>query len=100
VLAAGDLTLDPARRRVSRGGVVLHLTPKEYGLLEFLLHRRGDVVTKAQILDAVWDPAFDGDPNIVEVYVRYLRRKIDLPFGRRAIETVRGAGYRLAEDGG
>jgi DNA-binding response OmpR family regulator len=100
VLAAGDLTLDPARRRVSRGGVVLHLTPREYGMLEFLMHRRGDVVTKGQILDAVWDPAFDGDPNIVEVYIRYLRRKIDLPFGRRAIETVRGAGYRLAEDGG
>ncbi|WP_460458151.1 response regulator transcription factor [Angustibacter peucedani] len=100
VLAAGDLTLDPARRRVERGGSVLHLTPKEYGLLEFLMHRRGDVVTKGQILDAVWDPAFDGDPNIVEVYIRYLRRKIDVPFGRKAIETVRGAGYRLEEDGG
>jgi two-component system OmpR family response regulator len=100
VMAAGDLTIDPARRRVQRGETVLQLTPREYGLLEFLLHHRGDVVTKAQILDAVWDPAFEGDPNIVEVYVRYLRRKIDLPFGRHAIETVRGMGYRLAADGG
>ncbi len=100
VLAAGDLTLDPARRRVEREGTVVRLTPREYGLLEFLMHRRGDVVTKAQILDAVWDPAFEGDPNIVEVYIRYLRRKIDVPFGRHAIETVRGMGYRVAEDGG
>jgi DNA-binding response OmpR family regulator len=100
VLAAGDLTLDPARRRVQRGDSVLSLTPREFGLLEFLMHHRGDVVTKGQILDAVWDPAFDGEPNIVEVYIRYLRRKIDLPFGRHAIETARGQGYRLATDGG
>jgi two-component system OmpR family response regulator len=100
VLSAGDLTLDPARRRVERGGNLVSLTPREYGLLEYLMHRRGDVVTKAQILDAVWDPAFDGDPNIVEVYVSYLRRKVDTPFGRHAIETIRGMGYRIAEDGG
>jgi DNA-binding response OmpR family regulator len=100
VMAAGDLSIDPTRRRVQRGDTVLQLTPREYGLLEFLLHHRGDVVTKGQILDAVWDPAFEGDPNIVEVYVRYLRRKIDLPFGRHAIQTVRGMGYRLAADGG
>jgi two-component system OmpR family response regulator len=100
VLAAGDLTLDPARRRVQRGHTVLSLTPREFGLLEFLMHNRGDVVTKSQILDAVWDPAFDGEPNLVEVYIRYLRRKIDLPFGRHAIETARGQGYRLAIDGG
>jgi two-component system OmpR family response regulator len=100
VLSAGDLTLDPARRRVERGGHLVSLTPREYGLLEYLMHRRGDVVTKAQILDAVWDPAFDGDPNIVEVYVSYLRRKVDAPFGRHAIETIRGMGYRIAEDGG
>ena len=100
VLAAGDLTLDPARRRVQRGETLLTLTPREFGLLEFLMHHPGDVVTKGQILDAVWDPAFDGEPNIVEVYIRYLRRKIDLPFGRRAIETARGQGYRLAPDGG
>ncbi len=100
VLAAGDLTLDPARRRVQRGETLLTLTPREFGLLEFLMHHAGDVVTKGQILDAVWDPAFDGEPNIVEVYIRYLRRKIDVPFGRRAIETARGQGYRLAPDGG
>jgi DNA-binding response OmpR family regulator len=100
VLAAGDLTLDPSRRRVQRGEQVLDLTPREFGLLQYLMHHRGDVVTKSQILDAVWDPAFEGDANIVEVYVRYLRRKIDVPFGRHAIETARGVGYRLAADGG
>jgi DNA-binding response OmpR family regulator len=100
IMAAGDLTLDPARRRVQRGETVLQLTPREYGLLEYLMRHRGDVVTKAQILEAVWDPAFEGDPNIVEVYIRYLRRKIDLPFGRHAIETARGMGYRIAADGG
>ena len=100
VLAAGDLELDPARRTVARGGTPITLTSREFGLLEHLMRRRGDVVTKAQILDAVWDAAYDGDHNIVEVYVGYLRRKIDAPFGRRAIETLRGTGYRLAADGG
>jgi DNA-binding response OmpR family regulator len=100
VLAAGDLTLDPARRRVQRGENVLELTPREFALLEYLLQHVGDVVTKPQILDGVWDPAFEGDPNIIEVYVRYLRRKVDLPFGRAAIQTVRGMGYRLDPDGG
>jgi DNA-binding response OmpR family regulator len=100
VMAAGDLTLDSARRRVKRGDTPVQLTPREYGLLELLMHHRGDVVAKREILDAVWDPAFHGDPNIVEVYIRYLRRKIDMPFGRHAIETVRGMGYRIAEDGG
>jgi two-component system OmpR family response regulator len=100
VMAAGDLTLDSARRRVQRGDTPVQLTPREYGLLELLMHHRGDVVAKREILDAVWDPAFHGDPNIVEVYIRYLRRKIDMPFGRHAIETVRGMGYRIAEDGG
>ncbi len=99
VLAAGDLTLDPARRRVQRGEVGIDLTPKEFSLLEFLLHRRGEVVTKSEILENVWDPAFDGDVNIVEVYVGYLRRKIDVPYQRRSIETIRGVGYRLASDG-
>jgi two-component system OmpR family response regulator len=100
VLAAGDLTLDPARHRARRGDVALSLTPREFGLLEFLMTRRGDVVTKAEILDAVWDPAFEGDDNVVEVYVRYLRRKVDAPFGRTAIRTERGVGYRLDADGG
>jgi two-component system OmpR family response regulator len=100
VMAAGDLTLDPARRRAQRGDSVLALTPREFSLLEFLFQHRGDVVTKSQILDAVWDPAFEGEPNIIEVYVRYLRRKIDIPFDRNAIQTVRGMGYRLDPDGG
>jgi two-component system OmpR family response regulator len=96
LLTAADLTLDPARRRVERGGVAVALTPREYGLLEFLLRHRDDVVSKAQILEAVWDVHYEGDPNIVEVYVGYLRRKIDVPFGRCSIETVRGMGYRLS----
>lgn len=100
VLTCGDLTLDPVRRRVEREGKEISLTPREYGLLEFLMRHKGDVVTKGEILEGVWDPAFDGDPNVVEVYVRYLRRKIDAPFGRRAIETVRGMGYRLSTTGG
>lgn len=100
VLEAGDLRLDPASRRVSRGDVEIALTSRELSMLEFLLRRRDEVVSKQQILDAVWDFAFEGDPNIVEVYVRHLRNKIDRPFGREAIQTVRGAGYRLAGNGG
>jgi DNA-binding response OmpR family regulator len=100
VLTAGDLTLDPATRAVHRENTEISLTPREFALLEFLMRRRGEVVAKTQILSNVWDSAYNGDPNVVEVYVGYLRRKIDAPFGRRAIETVRGAGYRLAADGG
>ena len=100
VLSAGDLTLDPARHRVARGEVEIAVTPREFGLLEFLIQHRGDVVTKTEILAGVWDSAYDGDLNVIEVYVGYLRRKVDLPFDRRAIETVRGLGYRLAADGG
>jgi DNA-binding response OmpR family regulator len=100
VLTAGDLALDPARRRVERGGQEIALTPREFGLLQFLIRHRGDVLSKTEILEGVWDAHYDGDPNVVEVYVGYLRRKIDVPFGRHAIETVRGMGYRLAEDGG
>jgi two-component system OmpR family response regulator len=100
VLSAGDLLVDPARRRVTRDGTDVKVTSREFALLEFLMRRRGDVVSKLSIIDNVWDMSFDGDPNIVEVYVSYLRRKIDLPFGRAAIQTVRGAGYRLAVDGG
>jgi DNA-binding response OmpR family regulator len=76
------------------------LTTREFSLLAFLVRHRGDVVSKRPILDAVWDIHFDGDPNIVEVYVRHLRNKIDRPFGREAIQTLRGAGYRLGNDGG
>jgi DNA-binding response OmpR family regulator len=100
VMTAGDLSVDPARRRVSRGGTEIALTAREFALLEFLIRNRGDVVTKRAIINNVWDMNFDGDHNIVEVYVRYLRRKIDIPYGRAAIETVRGTGYRLAADGG
>lgn len=100
VLAAGDLTFDPAAHRARRGDVDVDLTAREAALLAFLMRHVGDVVSKQQILDAVWDMNFDGDPNIVEVYVRHLRNKVDRPFGREAIQTVRGAGYRLASNGG
>jgi len=97
---AGDLSLDPATHRCTRDGVDVQLTAREFAVLEFLIRRRGEVVSKAEILDNVWDFAFDGDPNIVEVYIRHLRTKIDEPFGRQAIHTIRGAGYRLDSDGG
>jgi len=100
VLSAGDLRLDPASRRVWRGDTELALTSRELSLLEFLLRRRGEVLSKREILAHVWDFDFDGDPNIVEVYVRHLRDKVDRPFDRATIETVRGAGYRLATDVG
>jgi two-component system OmpR family response regulator len=100
VLEAGDLRLDPAARRAWRGQAEVELTPRELALLEFLLRRRGEVVSKREILQHVWDDDFEGDPNIVEVYVRRLRSKLDRPFGRQTIQTVRGAGYRLAADGG
>jgi len=100
VLEAGDLRLDPAAREVRRGEERLELTAREFSLLAFLMRHPGDVVSKRQILDAVWDVDFEGDPNIVEVYVRHLRNKVDRPFGRQAIETLRGAGYRLRSDGG
>jgi DNA-binding response OmpR family regulator len=92
VLTAGDLTLDPARRLVTRGGVEVGLTAREYALLEYLLRRAGEVVSKTELLDHVWDDSLATAPNAVEVYVGYLRRKI----GRDRLETVRGAGYRLA----
>jgi DNA-binding response OmpR family regulator len=100
VLSAGDLRLDPASRRVWRGDTELALTSREVSLLELLLRRRGEVLSKREILAHVWDFDFDGDPNIVEVYVRHLRDKIDRPFDRATIETVRRAGYRLAADDG
>jgi DNA-binding response OmpR family regulator len=100
VLEAGDLRLDPAAKRVWRGDVEVELTARELALLEFLLRRPSEMLSKRTILDHVWDFDFEGDPNIVEVYVRHLRNKLDRPFGRRAIETGRGTGYRLAPDGG
>lgn len=100
VLAAGDLRLDPATHQVWRGENEIELTPRQFSLLEFLLRRQGEVIPKKVILDHVWDFAFDGAPNIVEVYVRQLRQRIDEPYGRQAIQTVRLVGYRLAADGG
>ena len=94
----GDLLMDPGQRRVFRSGEEIQLTTRQFDVLEFLLRRSGQVLSKAEILAGVWDHEFDGDPNIVEVYIRRLRKAIDEPFGRRSIETVRGAGYRLVPD--
>ncbi|MFI0453964.1 response regulator transcription factor [Actinomadura sp. 6N118] len=94
-LTVGDLWLDPAARRCRRGATDVTLTAKQFAVLECLARRPNEVVAKTEILDEVWDQQFDGDVNIVEVYVRALRRKLDLPFGRASIQTVRGAGYRL-----
>jgi len=100
VLAAGDLRLDPARHRCWRGDTEIELSPRQLSLLEYLMRRPGEVLSKLDILEHVWDFAFEGDPNIVEVYIGYLRKKIDAPFGRNAIQTLRLAGYRLDPDGG
>lgn len=94
----GDLRIDPARRLVWRGDAAVELTSRQFQVLELLVRRAGRVVSKRDILDGVWEHDFDGDPNIVEVYIRRLRRQIDEPFARRSIETVRGAGYRLVDD--
>ncbi|MBA3743045.1 response regulator transcription factor [Sporichthya sp.] len=100
VLAAGDLRLDPSTRQAWRGEVEVELTAREMALLEFLLRRRGTVVSKREILDHVWDVDFEGEENIVEVYIRHLRNKLDRPFGRDSVTTVRGSGYRLEAHGG
>src|SRR5207247_7793917 len=95
VLTAGTLSLDPATRRVTRDGDEIPLTTREFALLEYLMRHRDEVVTKTELLDHVWDAGADTDPNVVEVYVGYLRRKIDQPYNVRSLQTVRGAGYRL-----
>ncbi|BBX41765.1 response regulator transcription factor [Mycobacterium simiae] len=95
VMTAGSLSLDPARHTVQRGSSPISLTPREYGLLEFLMRKKDIVVTKAEILRNVWDAHHQGPDNVVEVYMGYLRRKIDIPFGTNTIETLRGVGYRL-----
>ena len=100
VLTAGDLCLDPAARTVRRGEMSIDLTTREFALLEYLMRRVGQVVPKAELLEHVWDAESVADFNVVEVYAGYLRRKIDVPFGRNVLQTVRGAGYRLAADGG
>jgi two-component system OmpR family response regulator len=97
VLVVGDLALDPAARRVTRGDAAVELTAKEFALLEYFMRRPGEVLTRSRIIEHVWDFGYDGDSNVIDVYVRYLREKIDRPFRRDSIETVRGSGYRLRE---
>ena len=100
VLGVGDLRLDPAARDVWRGGAQIALTPREFAILEYFLHHPGEVLSKQDILDHIWDFDFDGDPNIIEVYVRRLRTKLHRSEDRPVIETLRGAGYRLVTDRG
>jgi two-component system, OmpR family, response regulator len=98
ILHVGDLTLNPAGRRVARAGIPVNLTTKEFALLEYLMRHPGEVLTRTQLIEHVWDFAYEGDSNVVDVYIRYLRQKVDRPFGRNSIETVRGSGYRLREE--
>jgi len=100
VLAAGDLVLDPAAKQVARGETPISLTAREFSLLEYLMRRAGEVISRFDLLEHVWDAYGTSEANVVEVYVGYLRRKIDTPFGRSAVTTVRGVGYRLETDGG
>lgn len=97
--SAGDLRLDASTRRVMRGDEIVDLTSREFAVLECLIRSVDQVMSKTEIVEKVWDLHFDGDLNIVEVYIRSLRKKIDEPFGRKSIETVRGAGYRLTATG-
>jgi two-component system OmpR family response regulator len=99
-LRVGDLCLDTAKHAVSRAGTAVSLSPKEFSLLELFMRQPGQVLSRTHIVDHVWDFAYDGGSNVVDVYVRYLRRKIDVPFGRSDLETVRGVGYRLRRDDG
>ena len=99
MLTVGDLEMDPAARLVRRGARLIDLTTKEFSVLEVLARRAGEVVSKADLLTHVWDFAYEGDVNVVEVHISNLRAKIDRPFDRRSIQTVRGAGYRLVPDG-
>jgi two-component system OmpR family response regulator len=100
VLTAGDLGLDPASRRVWRGETDIALSAKEFALLETFLRRPGEVLDRLTLLEHAWDYEYENRSNVIDVYVRYLREKLDRPFGLRSIETVRGAGYRLRADGG
>ncbi len=99
IMTAGSLSLDPARRTVTRAGVPIELTSREFGLLAYLMRRKGIVVTKSDILRDVWGVHHQGPINAVEVYIRYLRLKIDVPFGTHTIDTIRGIGYRLIDPG-
>ena len=98
-VAAGDLRIDPGERRAWRGDIEIDLTSRQFDVLEFLVRRAGQVLSKTEILNGVWEYGFEGDPNIVEVYIRRLRTRIDEPFERHSIETIRGAGYRLTTNG-
>jgi two-component system, OmpR family, response regulator len=98
VLSAGDLVYDPLSRRCHRGDVAVPLTAREVALLEALMRRQGDVAAKRELLAEVWGDDFDPETNVLEVYVGYLRRKIDEPFGRHSLQTVRGLGYRLVAE--
>jgi len=100
VIEVGDLQLDPATRGVRRGGEEIVLSAREFALLETFMRRPGQVFTQLQLLEAAWELGYEQRSNVVEVYVRYLREKIDRPFGVESIETVRGMGYRLRKDGG
>ena len=100
VLSVGDLHLDPAARRVWRGETDIGLSAKEFALLETFMRHRGQVLDRLQLLEHAWDYDYENRSNVVDVYVRYLREKIDRPFGVSSLETVRGAGYRLRADGG
>jgi two-component system OmpR family response regulator len=100
VVEVGDLRLDPASREVWRGETEIPLSAKEFTLLEAFMRHPGSVLSRTQLLEQAWEYDFEHRSNVIEVYVRYLRRKIDLPFGVKSIETVRGAGYRLRKDGG
>jgi two-component system OmpR family response regulator len=100
IVEVGDLRLDPATRQVWRADAEVELSAKEFALLETFMRRPGHVLSRLQLLDQAWEYDFEHRSNVIEVYVRYLRRKIDVPFGVKSIETVRGAGYRLRKDGG
>ena len=100
VLSVGDLSLDPARREVKRGDAEIALSAKEFALFEAFMRRPGEVLSRLDLLEHAWDFAYENRSNVIDVYVRYLRDKVDRPFGVKSIETVRGAGYRLREDGG
>jgi two-component system, OmpR family, response regulator len=100
VLTVGPLRLDPATRQVWRSDAEVELSAKEFALLETFMRRPGQVLSRLDLLDHAWDYGYENRSNVVDVYVRYLRAKIDRPFGRHSIETVRGAGYRLRQDGG
>ena len=100
LLEVGNLQLDPATRQVSRGGQEIEISARQFALLELFMRRPGEVLSQSQLLDGAWDLGYEHRSNVVEVYVRYLREKIDRPFGLKSLETVRGLGYRLRKDGG